>query len=707
MLTFLQGIFLWGALAVAIPLLLHLLSPRRAVPVPFGTLRFLKAAQKRSSARIRLEHFLLWLIRSLLILLLVLAFALPVLRTSDMGGWLGRARRDVAIVLDVSFSMGYATPRGQVWERAIDAASSIVQGLQDGDRVCVFPAGDGAGPLIEMPTEDLDLAMSLLQELQPGHGSSELRTAILSARTALETDPEREKELVLITDGQKVPWRTLGAEDPSRGVDPELKPFFDEIALFVVSVGSPNPVNTYVQDLSIDPELWIGGKAGRLTASVAGSGEDRNLPVTLSVDNKTSGTREVLIPAGEFADAEILLPSLPSGTHEAFVEVPPDGLAVDDRFHFLLRVFDRVPVLCVGEPSSTFFVRHALDPGGNESSFDVISLAPGRLAEEKLHRFVLVVLCDALPLGGQSILLLEDYVRAGGTLIVFPGDRADVADYQSFKALPALPVRLEDVPDEDAYTRLVATGPIEDFSLANIGVSGLTLLRNLVFNVPVENARILIRTRDDHPFLLAHNYGNGLVLLFAVAADRSWSDFPLSPQFLPILHRAVRQGTGMSKSLQIVEAAGELALPPGVQPPGDGSVIFGPDGEPVVVQEVTGGSFYLEDATRPGIYRDGPEGAPLLAVRLTREESDLTPIPVNRIARLTGSDRDQVVTSVAELLKAVEAYRIGRPLAELFLWIALLLAVLETILANRMSRTPKTLQETINVDPAGRVKEHA
>ena len=708
MLTFLHGIFLWGTLAVAIPLLLHLLSPRRAVPVPFGTLRFLKAAQKRSSARIRLEHFLLWLIRSLLILLLVLAFALPVLRTAGFGGWLGRARRDVAIVLDVSFSMGYATPRGKVWERALDAAIAIVQGLHDGDRACVFLADEETRPLIELPTGDLDLAMSLLREQQPGHASSDLRGAILAACDALEVDPEREKELFLITDGQEVPWRKLGAADPAREMDPDLKPFFEKVAFFVVSVGSPRPVNTYVEGLRVDPDLLIGGKPGRLVATVAGSGEDRNLPVTLSVNGEAAGRRDVLIPSGEYSDAEILLPSLPPGTHEAFVEIPPDGLAADDRFHFLLHVFDQVPVLCVGEPSSVYFVRHALDPGGGESRIDVTSLAPGRLGEETLHRFVLVVLCDALPLDGQHILALEDYVRSGGTLVVFPGDRAGVSDYQSFNTLPAHPTRIDNVPEDEAYSPLFASESGGDLSLAQNSVSGITLSRRLFFKVPIENARVLLRTREGHPFLLARNDGDGLVLFFAVAADRSWSDFPLSPQFLPVLHRAVRRGSGVSRSLLVAEAARELALPPGTRPLTDGAAIMGPGGEPVEVRSLREGRgeiIYLQDATTPGVYRVGTEGSPLLAVHLPPGESDLTPIPNAVMARLIGGDRDRVVTSVAEMLQAVEAYRIGRPLAELFLWIALVLAVLETLLANRMSRTSKTLHDTIIVDASGRVSE--
>ena len=78
--TFLNPMFLYALGAGLIPLVLHLLKRRQAVIVHFSTLRFLKLAQKKSSRRMRMENFLLWLLRTILLLLLALAFAMPVIR---------------------------------------------------------------------------------------------------------------------------------------------------------------------------------------------------------------------------------------------------------------------------------------------------------------------------------------------------------------------------------------------------------------------------------------------------------------------------------------------------------------------------------------------------------------------------------------------------------------------------------------------------
>ena len=128
---FVSPFFLIAAAAGAVvPLILHLMQNRKRDKMPFPTLRFLKAAEKQSSRRIRMENLLLWLIRTLIMIFIGMAFAMPILR-SQGAGWLGDAPRDIAIVIDGSYSMGYNTGRQTVWKKATDTARAVVEGLGD------------------------------------------------------------------------------------------------------------------------------------------------------------------------------------------------------------------------------------------------------------------------------------------------------------------------------------------------------------------------------------------------------------------------------------------------------------------------------------------------------------------------------------------------------------------------------------------------
>src|SRR5436190_4874213 len=148
---FLTPLFLIAAgLGASVPLMLHLMQNRKKVQLPFPTLRFLRLAEKHSSRRIRLENFVLWYLRTLIMALPGMAFAMPMIRRSGLA-FLGDAPRDVAIVIDASWSMGYHTERGSVWDKGIEAAVAIVDGLSDKDRFCIYLAHEQPEALVAEP----------------------------------------------------------------------------------------------------------------------------------------------------------------------------------------------------------------------------------------------------------------------------------------------------------------------------------------------------------------------------------------------------------------------------------------------------------------------------------------------------------------------------------------------------------------------------
>src|SRR3954462_14426165 len=64
-----------GAAAVSVPIIIHLLNRRRFKVVTWAAMRFLLAAQKQNTRRLRLEQLLLLLVRCGLVALLVFAMA--------------------------------------------------------------------------------------------------------------------------------------------------------------------------------------------------------------------------------------------------------------------------------------------------------------------------------------------------------------------------------------------------------------------------------------------------------------------------------------------------------------------------------------------------------------------------------------------------------------------------------------------------------
>jgi len=703
--SFLTPVFLAAGAAVVVPLILHLLQRRRTVTLSFSTIRFLKLAQKHSSRRIRLESLLLLILRMLLVAIIVLAFAMPVIRTTGFGAVLGNARRDVAIIIDGSYSMRYDLGNDTAWDRAIRGAQSVVSGLRDGDRVCVFMAADTVEAIIEQPVANRDFVSTRIQSLKPGSTSSRLFPALASALAALSAETSRrETEIHIFSDGQALAW----GDDESQ---PDSDDFPDNTACFVTLTGAEAAKNVTVSHVSLSPEVVMNNIAARLEARLSFSG-----PMTEGTATVFIGDEEVDRRAFRQGIESVLsfaLPALKSGVHAARVETHTDNLRFDDTFYFLIHVHERLPVLCVGADPDLQYLVSALGVGlAGSGAIEIRRAAPGLLLDERLSDYESVFLCNALPLDGQAILQVENYVREGGLTVLFPGDRALPADYQAWACLVP-PAGIADAQFRDRGTvlnwsqglhPLVRTLTSEDGNAPVISIR-----RRLSWPSIPESARTIISARPDSPFLIENVFGEGKTLQFAVSADRAWSNFPLSPFYLPILHQTVKHGAGIrarqpfrwTSATSVLRESDFNAR----------ARLMDPDGEDVVIHETfkDGRSIRIaEDLLTPGIYSSMAEGVnvPAIALNAARRESDLLRVEHGRVKDALSVEPLHIAEDIQSLERLIEDHRVGRSLGEALLWLALLLCVIEVFFANFKAKSVTPLSEVLGAAPSGRIEIH-
>jgi hypothetical protein len=695
--TFLQPLFLWGTLAALVPLILHLMQRRQAVTVQFSTVRFLKLAQKKSSSRIRMENLLLWLLRTLLLLLAALAFAGPVLRSSGWGKWLGRSQRDVAIVVDASYSMGYDQGGRSVWAQSLETAANLVEGLEEGDRVCLFVAHEDVSPVLEQPTADRELARSLVAKLELSRSPSRLRPAIAAAAAALKNSPG-ERELYVFTDGQALPWADLREQ--------ALQFPEERFAAFLMLAGVPSPLNATTTDVAVEPDLLVSGAPLTVRATFSGTGSSGPSAATLKVDGQAVDRRAVSGPSADFSVAGLAV-----GRHEGEIEIPEDSLAADNRFHFVLNVREEMSVLCVGASEELFFLDRALRPSDAFSFFKLTKVDAGGLEGVDLAPFACVFLVGSGKQPGGAILKLEQYVRDGGVVAVFPGDRETPQDYAAWSLLAAKPREVAALPaGESRFTLrlLKADDPIfASLRLPPGTVPSLVARRALLWGEMEKEGEALVTAGEDLQFMLGRRVGRGRVLQFAVPADRRWSNFPITSIFVPLLHQVVRSAgeQGRGEMQQTVRPRIVIASAPWAE--GETASLVDPDGKERTVQlreEEGRRAWILEGDLGPGIYRLASDKKPVLALNLDRRESDLGAIDARALEALPVKPSFRVARSPAAFFELVEEHRIGRPMAESLLWAVMFLSVIEVALANWLSRPARTLSQALAVDDSGRVR---
>src|SRR5215471_4513223 len=207
--SFLAPLFLLGSLAVALPVIFHLIRRSTRNRTVFSSLLFLEPTPPRLSRRSRLEHLMLLLLRCAVICLIALAFARPFFN-KPLSALPASVPRRVLVLVDTSASMR----RPNLWSDARNKVQSLLAETSPFDQLAVFTFDRQAQPLVTfeqwktMPaTERAALVSAKLAAISPGWSSTHLGNALLAAAEALadpnSSAPSGPAQLTLITDLQE------------------------------------------------------------------------------------------------------------------------------------------------------------------------------------------------------------------------------------------------------------------------------------------------------------------------------------------------------------------------------------------------------------------------------------------------------------------------------------------------------------------------
>ena len=116
--AFLAPLFFLGLAALAVPVVIHLTQREKKMVQRFPSLMFVRRIPYQTVRRRKLRDLGLLAIRLLALALIIAAFARPFLWRPNAAAVMGPGAREVVVLLDRSYSMGYADR----WDRARAAA---------------------------------------------------------------------------------------------------------------------------------------------------------------------------------------------------------------------------------------------------------------------------------------------------------------------------------------------------------------------------------------------------------------------------------------------------------------------------------------------------------------------------------------------------------------------------------------------------------
>ncbi|HEY3804069.1 MAG TPA: BatA domain-containing protein [Kofleriaceae bacterium] len=619
---FLAPLMLVGAIAVGVPIAIHLIGRNRAKIVPFAALEFLMGTKRKTARRLRLRERILLVVRAIACIAIAIALAKPFTSCERKGPQVTRGPQAAVIVIDDSFAAGYIVD-GKPWiKHASSEAQRILAQLGPEAEIAIVRASEGADQPTELTRDHLRLRDQLLA-LDAGTRPPDTSRALARAAQLLAASSHQRKTVFLLS---------LLAKEGLRGEAPWGK---DGPLLVTLDLRPSSMPNVAVTALRVDPDPDASNRGVAFDAEVGNFSDDKKqVELSLTIADRVVARGQLEIGPHE-RNTKRFLAALPTGARaaDAAVEiVGGDDLALDDKRYVRATLRDEVRVLLVdGDPRTVrhddelFYLEAALRPGDrDDSGTRVRSVTPEDLDPKKhaldMADFDVVVLANVAALPPDVVAVLAEWVRAGGGILVAPGDRVDPAAYDR-TMLPLLPQSLRDPIDttwgasqEDRDSRALhlvkweADHPIfTPFSkdapeLADAKFFKISLLGP---TTATADRKVLARFTNGAAALVEASIGAGRTLLFTSTLDRDWNDLPIHPGFLPLVQQTVRYLARKHASATNGEhlVGSSIALPTGDL---EKLEVRGPDnvGEVFEGDRIAGRSSVRFSRTdRPGIYR--------------------------------------------------------------------------------------------------------
>jgi hypothetical protein len=744
--SFLNPIMLAGLAAISVPIIIHLLNRRKFHKVVWAAMRFLQNAVEQNQRRMRIEDMILLALRCLLLALLALALARPAI-LSNATDVFGQSKVTGVIILDNSQSMGMSDGSGTRFEKAKQAAEGALDSMPAGSATAVLFASDIVQGAIPEPTFDLNLARKALREAPLTDRASDVFPALQKAIDTLKDRLALRREIYLVTDGQAAGWRQLTE------IQRALERSRSEIKTSVILVNEHEEKNLGVSDLRLASGLSPVNQPLRFEAKVTNFGkeETRNARVSLSIDGEQPTDEFTIdaLPAGATRSVTMFTKLRAEGFHSIAARIAEDRLPADDLRTVAVRAIKEVKVLLVdGEPgnepreSEVFFLQNALVPVPSEARADYFikaSVITGpELSQARLDDFDCVILANVPDFSDATIKAMENYLRRGGGLMIFPGARVNERFYneQLFKRSKLLPAELgvargQADQDEKFFTfqeknyehpivtiwndpgsgklasaRFFRTYELKPGVLAKEQggkEAGQNSPPSPFSSVPLradkaEDAgfpQIVLKYADGTPAVMERAWGLGRVVLFSSTADTAWNDLPVRLAFVPLLHRTLggivsRQDEGLN--VRVGEKFARRVAPEFL----DKDVTFFPPRQTTVrelrrVEMVNGWpAVQFEQTDLAGLY-DAKIAEPALALKFAAQadpaESSLDELSAAQLNTLKDVASVMTWTPGMSLKGLVEKGRTG-----LEFWLPIIIACLalagvETFLGQWFSRS--------------------
>lgn len=525
--SFLFPSFLWGLLAISVPIAIHIFNFRKTKRVFFTNVAFLKAVETQTRSIRKIKHWLIMAARILAITCLVFAFAQPFLPGKN------NASVDrmgiTSLYLDNSFSMQNESNN----KRYLDIATTRLNEL-----LGLFKNATS----LQLITNDFS---AVEQGLYPAEKIRDRFTTIGLSHTprTLEQIYKRQENLLSRhQNGGKNQFFWFSDFQKSTSGDLTKLKTDSVNQLFLVPVQAVAEKNIFVDS------VWLSNPFIRelqnnilfVKVSNSGNGEAKKVVLKLSLDNTQSSTASVNVPANGNAVAKFNFNLKGKGFKQGKITFDDFPVTFDNDYYFVLNASPLIRILHIyGQKFEGNYISNVY---ANDSLFALQSFASQNVDPGLIKNSDMVLLEGVDQPSGTLAAEIQEFVRKGGSLTVIPPSIPNAGSYNTL--LQNFGVNGLNA-EKPANRELISIAPPDRNNPFFSDVFEESIRQELNLNLPSASpawswtsaGQPLLTLRSGQPYLSQISSGNGKIYLFASPLIPEFGSMAQHAIFVPIMYK--------------------------------------------------------------------------------------------------------------------------------------------------------------------------
>ncbi len=417
--SFLYPGFLFAWAAIAIPVIIHLFNFKRFKKIYFSNVSFLQEIKEQNSSKENLKNLLILICRVLAVIFLVLAFSRPYLPLK--GSIDANKGNIISIYIDNSYSMEAVNKEGSLLDEAKRRAKEIVKSFGLNDRFQLL-SNDFEGK--HQRLLNADDFLKALDEVKISPASRKIQQVIDRQQGIFSGSSNR--FAIIISDFQR------------NFMDDKVFKLAPNTHLSLLKLHANNLPNVAVDSVwFISPIHQIKGTE-KLVVSLKNYGQEdaKDVSVKLNINGVQKALTSLNVEAGKTKKDTLSFSGLNRGWQKASVSIKDFPLTFDDELNFSFEIKNKQDVLSINGQQSGRYISALF---GADRYFKLVEMPENNVNYAALSSFSLVTLNGLENPSTGLAQELNNYLRKGGTIIIFPSMAADKQTYTSFLNALKLP----------------------------------------------------------------------------------------------------------------------------------------------------------------------------------------------------------------------------------------------------------------------------